>query len=119
MPRRKIITSRTLGFTAAIAATIALASPVLANDTVTPELQFANGHFAPSNLTVPANQGFKVSVKNASPSAIEFESFELHRERVVRPGETITVNIDPLAPGSYEFFDDFHHDIPKGQIVSK
>lgn len=39
---------------------------------------------------------------------MEFESFELNRERVVQPGQTVTVYLSGLAPGRYEFFDDFH-----------
>jgi hypothetical protein len=82
-------------------------------------LHYQNGRFEPPNLAVPANTPFKVSVTNHDGAAIEFESFALHRERVVRPGETITVFIPALAPGSYDFFDDFHQETPQGVIVAK
>ena len=77
------------------------------------------GRFNPPQLQVPANQPFKVRVSSAEKSPIEFESFELRRERVIRPGETITVNMPGLTPGTYKFFDDFHRDTPQGEIVVK
>ena len=49
----------------------------------------------------------------------QVREIELHRERVVQPGETITVYIPPLASGSYPFFDDFHRDTPPGAIVAQ
>ncbi len=82
-------------------------------------LHYLKRHFEPDNLAVSANKAFKMAVTNNDSATIEFESFELHRERVVRPGETITVFIPALAPGNYEFFDDFHQDAPKGVIVAK
>lgn len=115
MPRRF---SKTILLAIGTAAAIAMAVPALADNTVA-ELRFQNGRFEPVNVQVPANIPLKVRVTNAGAAAIEFESFELHRERVVTPGETITVYIPPLAPGNYKFFDDFHHDAPEGAIISK
>lgn len=97
---------------------VASLAPAQADERSAP-LRYLNGHFEPSNLVVAANTPFQVQVTNQDGAAIEFESFELHRERVVRPGETITVFIPALHPGEYEFFDDFHHDAPKGVIVAK
>ena len=97
--------------------------PCLADQSAMPQVRFQvrfqHGNFAPATLTVPANKPFKVQVTNQSDAAIEFESFELHRERVVPPGGTITVHMPSLAPGNYQFFDDFHHEVPKGLIVSQ
>ena len=89
------------------------------DDTLVFDIRAQAGHFEPSQVIVPANKSFTIRVTSAEESAIEFESFELHRERVVRPGETITVLIPALAPGSYAFFDDFHRDTPEGAIVAK
>jgi Cupredoxin-like domain len=77
------------------------------------------GRFTPPQLEVVPNQPFKVRVTSAEKTPIEFESFELRRERVVKPGETITVNMPALSPGTYKFFDDFHRDTPEGAIVVK
>ena len=84
-----------------------------------PAITLKNGRFDPSELVVPANTAFKLQVTNGDAEAIEFESFELHRERVVKPGETITVFMPSLSPGAYKFFDDFHGSTPNGVIVAK
>ncbi len=74
---------------------------------------------SPRASTLPANTPVTLHVTNAGNAAVEFESFELHRERVVQPGQTITVYIPALPPGTYPFFDDFSHGIVKGEIVSR
>jgi hypothetical protein len=56
---------------------------------------------------------------NQGDAPIEFESFELNRERVVQPGQTITVQLPKLDPGQYHFFDDFHHEVAQGTITAQ
>jgi hypothetical protein len=92
------------------------ASGARAADTVV-ELRFENHRFVPQTITVPANRAFKIKVINASKETIEFESFKLNRERVVGPGETIIVNVPALSPQSYDFYDDFHGDVPEGVMI--
>jgi hypothetical protein len=116
---RKPTVIKALALAVATSTALALAAPSLADEGTMPLLRFEHGNFAPAQLIVQANKPFKVKVTNGSDAAIEFESFELHRERVVPPGETITVHMPALAPGNYEFFDDFHHEVPKGLIVSQ
>ena len=82
-------------------------------------LRFQSGNVEPASLTLPANTPTKLKVTNAGDAAVEFESFELHRERVVQPGQTITVYIPALAPGTYPFFDDFSHGATTGEIISR
>jgi len=110
--------ARLLPFSAALLGT-ALMLPVNTNagsDAVF-TVKAEGGRFTPQQLQVSANQPFQVRVVSAEKTPIEFESFELRRERVVRPGETIIVNMPPLGPGTYKFFDDFHRDTPQGAIV--
>ena len=95
----------------------ALSSVVCADEA--PQLKFVHGQFEPTSFEIPADKAFKLSVTNQDASAIEFESFELNRERVVGPGETITVNLPKLDPGQYHFFDDFHHEVAQGTITAK
>jgi heme/copper-type cytochrome/quinol oxidase subunit 2 len=116
---RKPTALKAFAFGLSTSAFLALAAYSFADDGPMAQLRFEHGSFAPAQLTVPANTPFKVKVTNQSDAAIEFESFELHRERVVPPGETITVHMPSLAPGNYQFFDDFHHEVPKGLIVSQ
>jgi plastocyanin len=83
------------------------------------EIRFENHHFAPQTLTVPAGQPLSLKVTNASADTIEFESFMLHREKVIEPGQTITVRLPSLNPGAYDFYDDFHQEVPEGSIVAQ
>jgi hypothetical protein len=95
----------------------AVASAAPADDVI--ELRFENRKFSPQTITVPANRAFKIKVVNTSKEAIEFESFKINREKVIGPGETVTINIPALKAGSYDFYDDFHRDVPEGTIVAK
>ncbi|HEY6417760.1 MAG TPA: cupredoxin domain-containing protein [Candidatus Binataceae bacterium] len=83
------------------------------------EIRFANHQYAPQTLTVPAGQPLVLKVVNSSDETIEFESFKLNREKAISPGQTITVRLPALSPGNYDFYDDFHQDVPEGSIVAK
>lgn len=112
--------ARTLGLLAALGTLVVVPRITSAGtDDLVFEIRAQDGHFEPSELLVPANRPFTIHVTSAEKAAIEFESFELHRERVVQPGATITVLMPALGPGTYKFFDDFHHDTPEGVIVVK
>jgi hypothetical protein len=82
-------------------------------------LRFENHHFTPERLVVPAGQPLALSVINVSKETIEFESFTLNREKAISPGGTITVHLPALRAGSYDFYDDFHQDVPEGAIVAQ
>ncbi len=110
-------------FTVAVPALVVLTITILgghalAADSVV-ELRYENHRFAPQMIAVPAKRAFRIKVTNASKETIEFESFKLDREKVVGPGETIFVNVPPLSPGSYDFYDDFHGDVPEGAVIAK
>jgi heme/copper-type cytochrome/quinol oxidase subunit 2 len=110
--------AKTLGATIASLAMFAtFAAPSSADDASM--LRFSRGTVEPAQLMLPANTPVKLQVTNAGDSAVEFEAFELHRERVVQPGQTITVNIPRLAPGTYQFVDDFSHGSTSGEIVAR
>jgi heme/copper-type cytochrome/quinol oxidase subunit 2 len=94
------------------------ALPVHAGD-ASSQLRFERGSVEPARLTIPANAPVKLQVTNAGDAPVEFESFELHRERVVQPGQTITVYIPALAPGAYPFVDDFSHGATGGEIIAR
>ena len=81
-----------------------------------PQLKFANGRFEPASFNVAAGAPVKLTVMNQGDAPIEFESFELNRERVVQPGHSITVQLPKLDKGQYHFFDDFHHEVAQGTI---
>lgn len=93
-----------------------LASAANADD---PQLIIKDHKFQPERLEVPAGVKFKLMVRNNDPTAEEFESFQLNREKVVPPGKEIPVFLGPLDRGEYPFFGDFHQDTAKGVLVAK
>jgi len=90
-----------------------------AGDDPLPAVRFEDQRFEPSELAVPAGAPFQLRVVNGKSEAVEFESFELNRERVVQPGEEVVVYLPALAPGTYRFFDDFHKDAGEGRITAR
>lgn len=74
-------------------------------------------HFIPNKLTIPANQKIKLIINNLDDEVEEFESFDLHREKIVPANGKIKVNIGPLDPGKYKFFGDFHSNTAQGIIL--
>ena len=102
-----------------VIATIGLAAAAAGARESVSEIRFDNHHFAPQTLTVPAGQPLMIKVVNSSKETIEFESFKLNREKAIEPGETVTVRVPALSPGSYDFYDDFHQDVPQGSIIAK
>jgi hypothetical protein len=98
----------------------ALIADVAYADTVPEQhLSIKNHAFVPPELTVPAGQKIKLIIKNEDATASEFESYELNREKVVPANGEITVYLDPMDPGTYPFFDDFHRDTTTGKVIAK
>ncbi len=96
---------------------LAAGTPARADDL--PTLVFRNHRFEPARIDVPAHTKFKLMVKNTDDTADEFESTDLNREKLVAPGQTITVFLGPLDPGEYKFFGDFHQDTAQGVLIAK
>ena len=92
--------------------------PAAAADTQTASLTIRNRAFDPAELVVPAGQKIELHVRNTDAAASEFESAELHREKVVPAGHEVVVFIGPLRAGRYEFFDDFNPSA-RGHIIAR
>ncbi len=107
---------RSLVYSAALSAFLLFSAAVHAEDFV---LTLKNNQFSPKELTVPAGQKIKITVKNLDASPAEFESSDLNREKVVGGNSEITVFIGPLDAGSYGFFDDFHRNTTTGTVIAK
>lgn len=73
--------------------------------------------FSPSEIKIKAQTKTKLLITNQDSSAEEFESFSLNREKMIRPGQTVTIFLPPLKPGTYDFFGEFHPDTAKGKII--
>jgi hypothetical protein len=72
--------------------------------------------FQPSQISAPANRPISIKVKNLDTAPMEFESVSLRVEKVIAAGSEGVVNVRALAPGRYEFFDDFHQET-RGVLV--
>ncbi len=75
--------------------------------------------FDPAELTLPVNTKVKLVVKNLDPTPEEFESHDLHREKIVPGNGQITVYVGPLQPGTYKFFGEFNQATAQGKIIVK
>lgn len=75
--------------------------------------------FAPSELSVPADQKFQLTIKNLDTTPAEFESHALKREKVIAPGASVVIPLGPLKAGSYNFVEEYHEDVAKGTLTAK
>ena len=82
-------------------------------------LSIQNHRFNPVELTIPANTKVKLIVVNQDPTAEEFESHELNREKVVAGGSRINVYVGPLKTGRYPYFGDFNQATAQGVLIAR
>jgi hypothetical protein len=82
-------------------------------------IEFAEGAIRPPVLAVPAGTRFKLELRNTGADPVEFESLELHKEKVLGPGVTSFIVIRRLNPGEYRFFDDFHPGTPPARLLAR
>jgi heme/copper-type cytochrome/quinol oxidase subunit 2 len=117
-PRTAI--SGNVGIAAALlvgAALVLVPRAAAAEDTVTLSLTLKDHKFDPAELHAPPNKPIDIKVKNAGDIVFEFESSDLHFEKIVPVGREAVVHVRPQQPGRYNFFDDFHHDTQGYLIV--
>src|SRR2546428_13065892 len=90
----------------AFALLLGAAGGVAAEDrTVPPAVEEAG--FAPAAIEAPAGARVRLEVTNRTAVAIEFESVELNRERVIQPGQTGALDVSGLGAARYALSDDF------------
>jgi hypothetical protein len=100
---------RRCGAGLALALTVVLAAPARAADEVPVfHVVMKDGTVTPARIEVPANRPFKIEIRNAGTTPAEFESLALHKEKVLEAGASSSLVFRRLAPGEYDFFDDFH-----------
>jgi len=114
--RRRFGTAAIVG-----AAILALSSPFAfaAEELLVLKLSAKDGKFDPPKLEAPAGKRFKIEISNDGKGPMEFESKDLKQEKVLAAGAKSSVVINALKPGTYVFFDEYHPEAPKGQIVAK
>lgn len=78
-----------------------------------------NHKFSPSEVVVPANTKVRLLVENQDATPEEFESHEMHREKIIAGNKTAKIIIGPLKPGRYPFFGEFNADTAQGVVIAQ
>jgi plastocyanin len=92
------------------AALVLGAAVVRADDAVSLSITIKDHQFDPAELHAPPGKTIAIHVKNLNTIVSEFESSDLHFEKIVPAGSEAVVYVRALQPGRYNFYDDFHHD---------
>ena len=99
----------------AIAAPLLLAAVLMvgshaanAGDAVSLSVTMKDHKFDPAEVHAPAGQAIEFHVKNLNDIVSEFESSDLHFEKIVPAGSEAVVHVRAQQPGRYNFYDDFH-----------
>ena len=100
-------------------AAVAIVAPRAANaaDAVTLSLTLKDHKFDPAEVHAPPGTPIEFQVKNLNDIVSEFESSDLHFEKIVPVGSEAVVYVRPQQPGKYNFYDDFHHETQGYLIV--
>jgi hypothetical protein len=114
---RRIPKEQAMKFTLTIFLFLAFTTTALAAREVV--LVARDGKFEPETIEIQKDEKVELLVKNEGKEAEEFESHELHREKIIPPGKSVRIKIGPLKEGTYNFFGEFHPETAKGQIVVK
>jgi plastocyanin len=107
---------RNIGLVAALLLAVTAPRAARADDTVTLSVTLKDHKFDPAELHAPPGKPIEIKVKNLNDIVSEFESSDLHFEKIVPVGSEASVHVRPQQPGRYNFFDDFHHDT-QGYLV--
>lgn len=91
------------------AALVVVGGSVKADDAVQLSITMKDRVFEPAELQAPAGKQIVIHVKNLNSIVTEFESGDLHFEKILPVGSEGVVYVRPQQPGRYRFFDDFHH----------
>ncbi|MDX2465535.1 MAG: cupredoxin domain-containing protein [Porticoccus sp.] len=81
------------------------------------EIKIQDHLFFPAVIEIPANTKVKLLINNLDPTAEEFESYELNREKVISGNRKAVVFVGPLPPGEYPFFGEFYPKTAQGKVV--
>jgi len=114
--RQRTFMRNALAALAILGALLLSAGASHAQESVSLQLSVKNHQFQPAELSAPANKRISLRIKNLDATPMEFESVPLRVEKVIPGHGEGVVNLRPLAPGRYNFFDDFNQSA-KGTLV--
>lgn len=83
------------------------------------ELIIRDHLFFPSTIEIPAGEKIRLVIINEDPTAEEFESYELNREKVITGNSRTVIFIGPLKAGEYPFFGEFYPRTAQGKVIAK
>ncbi len=83
------------------------------------EISIKNHKFIPDIILAPKNEKFKLIIKNEDKTAEEFESESLKKEKIIGGNKEISLIIQPLKEGEYNFVGEFHPKTANGKIIVK
>lgn len=75
--------------------------------------------FSPDVVEVPAGEKVKLMIDNQDPTPEEFESHDMHREKIINGNSKAVIFIGPLKAGEYKFFGEFNEDSAQGKVIAK
>jgi hypothetical protein len=101
-----------------VGALIAAGPLAFAQEAANISVSIKNHRFQPAEISAPANVPIMLRIKNLDPTPMEFESVSLRVEKVVTGNSEGIIRLRPLAPGRYNFFDDFNQQA-NGVLVVK
>ena len=81
------------------------------------EIKIQDHLFFPAIIEIPAYTKVKLLINNLDPTAEEFESYELNREKIISGNRKAIIFIGPLPPGEYPFFGEFYPKTAQGKVV--
>jgi heme/copper-type cytochrome/quinol oxidase subunit 2 len=111
------IVSRVSILGAGLALALGLGPAAVADEPAKVNLTLKDHKFSPAEPAVPAGKPIVLEVVNQDGTPAEFESKAFRVEKVIVGGGTVTVNLRPLKPGRYRFFDDYHEATAEGFLV--
>jgi hypothetical protein len=83
------------------------------------EIEIRDHLFYPSEVEIPVDTKVKLVIINQDPTAEEFESYELNREKVIPGMSKGILFIGPLPTGEYPFFGEFFPKTAQGKVIVK
>lgn len=66
-----------------------------------------NHRFEPNIIRVESGKKIRFTIHNEDSTVEEFESHDLHREKIIMPNDSINIILAPLAPGKCDFLETF------------
>src|ERR1700756_2670012 len=116
---RSIISRLTLAAAALLMGATPMGIAARAEDAPVFTITIKDHKFDPAELHVPAGKPVTLLVKNADPTAEEFESSALKVEKLIPGGQQGTIRLRLLPAGNYSIVGEFHEDTAKGRVIAE